>query len=454
MTVIEAGAGEDRKRAPKKDWKKIVLERITPILNTFASKGVLTNLRKMFYNLFAKGVIGNTKSDYNSLSEQTKNARMNGIIPIDCFVDEVRDTFDINGYKDDREFESVDDYIDFAINYLRNVPDEYVESLPKWYKQKNYVEDWIEKGALYRPFVGYLGDIRQVRIALDRGYDSLGNMVVNVRRLRRVAREEPDKEIWIKYFGDLDPSGDDMDRDLLKRIESISAKLNVDEFLNARFQSGQTAEEVLAHYAEGDPRLADLDELLNAATREDDYKDSAGKMVYGRNTLLDKIRIRKSMIIGHYHSERFPHLVIVTKEQEQAGDIPAIGRPKIIHFERVAVTEDQILRYNLPEQPSDQNTLDKLKHDTRYESHVEKYGRLIAVEVDALDALYPAVLEEFVRKTVDDYYDPEIYKREIVEKYGSKKYKKGINKEVIKKLKALIKELEKRKEKDFKDTVL
>lgn len=35
----------------------------------------------------------------------------------------------------------------------------------------------------------------------------------------------------------MDPSGDDMDRDLCKRIKDISAKLNVDRFLATKFVS-------------------------------------------------------------------------------------------------------------------------------------------------------------------------------------------------------------------------
>ena len=97
---------------------------------------VPVNLRKMFYNLVVKELIGNTKSDYGTLSQRTVDARMNGIIPIDCFVDEVGDTFDINGYNDDDEFQSGEDYIR---QYLRDAPDDYVRSLPKSIGQQFYV---------------------------------------------------------------------------------------------------------------------------------------------------------------------------------------------------------------------------------------------------------------------------------------------------------------------------
>lgn len=111
--------------------------------------------------------------------------------------------------------------------------------------------------------------------------------------------------------------------------------------------------------------------------------------------------------------------------------------------------------YGLPDEPKDQKTMDKLRRDTRYESHIEKYGRLIAAEVDALDAIHPEVLRELVQKSVDDHYDPEIYKTEILDKYGSKKHKKNVNDLVIEKLEDMIVKLHRRSnEDDFEDEKL
>lgn len=62
---------------------------------------------------------------------------------------------------------------------------------------------------------------------------------------------------------------------------------------------------------------------------------------------------------------------------------------------------------NLEIQKQNQN---KIENDPRYRNHIEKYGRLIAV--DALDALHPDVLKELVLKSIDNYYNPDIYKLE------------------------------------------
>ena len=293
-------------------------------------------------------------------------------------------------------------------------------------------------------------------------------MVENVRRLRKVAKKESHKEIHIKYSGDMDPSGDDMDRDLMERMLSVNAKINIDEFLETTFTSQKigetgeevtsekTGEEILADYIKGDWRLETLYEDLEACPREGDKRDpKTGKLLIGRNTIHDIIRIRKSEIIAHYYPKHFPHLVPLTKEQEQKWQRRKYSHQKnwkIVHFERIAITGDQIRNYQLPEMPADQKTLDKLDRDTKAQRFKDKYGALMAVEVDALDATYPEVLEELVQKSIDDHYDPEIYKTEILEKYGTKKYKKELNDKVIQSLEDLLTELKKKTEEDFKNT--
>jgi len=293
-------------------------------------------------------------------------------------------------------------------------------------------------------------------------------MVPNIRRLRNIAINEPDKEIHIRYAGDMDPSGDDMDRDLLERIKSVNAKLNIDEFIATEFltytdeekkevKSKIKGEKVLAELIKDDSRFDRLNKALKDATREDKYKDPlTGVMIDGRNSILDKIRILKSQVIAYHYPKNFPHLVPMTKEQEDEemrlnGQIELPRGQKIIHFERIAVTPQQIKDLKLPEMPVDEKTLAKLKNDPRAPRMEKKYGKIIAVEVDALNAKHPDVLKALVEKTVDDLYDEKIYKDEILKPYGSKEYKKEINQKTIEKLKALATELEAKSDDDFKN---
>jgi len=69
-----------------------------------------------------------------------------------------------------------------------------------------------------------------------------------------------------------------------------------------------------------------------------------------------------------------------------------------ITYKKIALTKDDITKYNLPHDP---NAVKKT--DTRYQKFVEKWG-LYAVE---LDALPPDVLEERIRKAIEDHINLE-----------------------------------------------
>ena len=84
----------------------------------------------------------------------------------------------------------------------------------------------------------------------------------------------------------------------------------------------------------------------------------------------------------------------------------------IIDFERIAVTEDQIDEYDLPPIPEDSETLDKLDKDSRKGGFINKYGQLMAVELDALLAIVPDQFKLLMQESVDQYFDQTIYKTE------------------------------------------
>jgi hypothetical protein len=125
-----------------------------------------------------------------------------------------------NGYEDDSELQEPEDYIDDAIDTLKNLDSDYANQIPRWYNQKHYLEIWIEKDALASTFIRLVeGDV-PVRIVPNKGYNSLTFMWENAERLKEIAEDEG-KEIHIRYFGDFDPSGYDMDRDIEERLDML-----------------------------------------------------------------------------------------------------------------------------------------------------------------------------------------------------------------------------------------
>jgi hypothetical protein len=141
------------------------------------------------------------------------NARLDGTIQIDAFADdsraEIEHVYSLtpSGYAVEQVYE------------FRNAMNSY-ES-PRWYKQPNYVEVWIEKQSLYETFTGILED-KQVVVAANKGYPGLSFLNQAVERLRDALDELGREKIVILYFGDLDPSGDSMDDIIVTRLKQIN----------------------------------------------------------------------------------------------------------------------------------------------------------------------------------------------------------------------------------------
>lgn len=106
-----------------------------------------------------------------------------------------------------------------------------------------------------------------------------------------------------------------------------------------------------------------------------------------------------------------------------------------VDFQRVAVTEDQMNRYNLPRNP-DPETLRKLRRDSRARSFLNRHGELFQIEVDALQAYAPDEFSGLAQRSVDQFFDEEIH-GQIVSEYSSV----TIDGLVKKSLKSLLKRL-------------
>jgi hypothetical protein len=180
------------------DWKNYVIPKVIQKLDeyTFAP-----TIRGMFYNLASDGIISNTVEHYKGLDAALVDARKAGRIPIDAFVDNTRRTVEI-----EETYWSAQDLISYYVDKLKSLPEEYfsTDNIPRWYKQTDYVEVWLEKDAVKGTFQSILKD-RHVRIVPNRGWSSLSFLNENIQRLLKKQKEG--KIIHVLYFGDFDPSG-------------------------------------------------------------------------------------------------------------------------------------------------------------------------------------------------------------------------------------------------------
>lgn len=159
-------------------------------------------VRQVYYQLVSRQVIENSRSQYQAVSKLLVDARRDSTIPWEWVEDRLRRP---------REVQMWDNLGDFAETarraYRRDV----------WDTQPGYLEVWLEKDALSGIFEDLLrpyGVTLNVGRGFD-GWDSIHNAAV---------RYDSGTDVTVLYFGDFDPSGEDMVRSLRERLAELGAE--------------------------------------------------------------------------------------------------------------------------------------------------------------------------------------------------------------------------------------
>lgn len=87
--------------------------------------------------------------------------------------------------------------------------------IDRWLDQPRYVEVMVEKQALEGVLVPVCRDL-DVPFTANKGYSSSSAMYEASKRF--LERAQQDKELFVLYLGDHDPSGIDMTRDVIDRL--------------------------------------------------------------------------------------------------------------------------------------------------------------------------------------------------------------------------------------------
>lgn len=170
-------------------------------------------LRQIYYRLVTKLIIPNTKSNYKYLSRALVDGRLSGAIAWARMEDKTRD-FSIG----DRALWGAQEWFDSDLEDFKNSGNNY--SFPHWHKQPEYVEVWCEKEALENLF---LSQTRKHRVVcgICRGYPSIAWLRDASIRIK-IALAHPEhifENATIFYFGDFDPSGKDIERNITDRLQ-------------------------------------------------------------------------------------------------------------------------------------------------------------------------------------------------------------------------------------------
>lgn len=184
------------------NFRRASLERIAfcnEIIEDYQAQDLRLTLRQLYYQLVSRNIIPNVEKSYKNLSTLVSDARLAGLMDWDAIEDRVRTP------RKTSDWLNVKDLAESALAVFR---------LPRWDRQKNYVELWVEKDAL----AGVLDPIARkyhITLMVNRGYSSQSAMHESAVRFES---EGAERQKTLLYLGDHDPSGEDMVRDVRSRL--------------------------------------------------------------------------------------------------------------------------------------------------------------------------------------------------------------------------------------------
>jgi hypothetical protein len=177
-----------------------LIEQAAAIVEEYEAQGFDLTLRQLYYQCVTRLIIPNKFTEYKRLGDTITDARYAGLIDWDSISDRGRALEAVGHWAD------VPDMILAAYQSHR---------LEKWQDQPHWVEVWIEKDALSGVFEPVCQRL-DVPYFACKGYTSASEMYKAAVRLMEKA--DRDQRPVILHFGDHDPSGVDMTRDIAARL--------------------------------------------------------------------------------------------------------------------------------------------------------------------------------------------------------------------------------------------
>lgn len=193
--------------------KKWIIENAVTICNNYEF-GVLT-LRGLHYQLVNLGMT-NDLNHYKRVVNAMIQARWEKVIPFEQFSDLDRQTVSVSEHE---HINLVDEIVKakeqiklWMTTYRRN----------KWENQEKYVEVLIEKKALQGVFEPICNELK-VYLGACKGYPSLTFIHDMAIRLSNIK----DKKKVLLYFGDYDPSGEDIPRSIIASLKEFGINVEL-----------------------------------------------------------------------------------------------------------------------------------------------------------------------------------------------------------------------------------
>ena len=181
------------------------------IMVEYAQDNYTLTLRQLYYQMIARDLFPEAWTDpqsktknnirnYKKFGDLVNNGRLSGFLDWDYIEDRARETV-------------FPTYWDSPKEMLQYYAERF--RFDKWENQPVHFEVMAEKDAVAGILIPECREL-QVRFTANRGYASSSLFYEISQRLNRVMREG--KRVIILYLGDHDPSGIDMTRDIIDRM--------------------------------------------------------------------------------------------------------------------------------------------------------------------------------------------------------------------------------------------
>lgn len=188
-----------------------LIEKANEIINEYAADNMKLTLRQLYYQFVARGILANKLGNYKQLGGAVSEGRLAGLIDWNAIEDRARNVQDYSTW-------------DSPEQILRGAAASF--HLDRWETQPSRVICLIEKEALAGIFDQACSEY-DVPLLPCKGYLSQSEMWAMAQRIRLHVKAD-NQRVVLLHFGDHDPSGIDMTRDIKDRLHLLTHGINVD----------------------------------------------------------------------------------------------------------------------------------------------------------------------------------------------------------------------------------
>ncbi len=179
-----------------------VIRQIRDIVQEYMEGGYTLTLRQLYYQFVARDLLENSQRSYNRLGRILSDARMAGLVDWEAIEDRTRYLRSMQHWGS-------------PANLVAQMALRFRED--HWKHQPTRIEVWVEKEALVGVFDRVCAELDTPLFAC-RGYPSQSELW-SAARNRFIRYLQAGQNTLILHFGDHDPSGIDMTRDLQDRLD-------------------------------------------------------------------------------------------------------------------------------------------------------------------------------------------------------------------------------------------